>query len=245
MLENDEIKRKEERLVTMMHHCMAVVGGFMGGYAILIRADFLGNAQTSNLIYLLYAVFGRDFFHVLLRVLAVALYVAGTMLYVMMKNKTGWNIPAVAIGVDCVAVLIEGFIPGSVDPVLALLPIFFSMSLQWNAFPGNYGYVSSTIFSTNNLKQTTLAFSEYLCDKDRKHLHKMKFFLGSLISFHIGVAVSYFCTGALAERGIWLNLPVLGIAAVLVWQRQAVEKEMKNAVKPAMNYVKEVSYGEH
>lgn len=218
MLSIEQTNQKKEKLKTLEHHCMAMVGGFMGGYAILTRGDFLGNAQTANLIFLVHAVLGRDVWHVLLRLIAVFLYILGTMSYVMIKNKTSWNVQAVSCGVDIAAVILVGFIPMTVDPVVALFPIFFAMSLQWNAFPGNYGYVSSTIFSTNNVKQSALAFSEYLCDKDKKHLHKMKFFLGSLFFFHLGVIVSYFSTDWFAEKGIWLNLIVLFVAAVFIWQ---------------------------
>ena len=42
---------------------------------------------------------------------------------------------------------------------------FFAMSVQWGAFNGAQGFNSSTIFSTNNTKQTSLALAHYLCEK--------------------------------------------------------------------------------
>ena len=36
------------------------------------------------------------------------------------------------------------------DPVVALYPVFFAMSIQWSSFAGARGFYSSTIFSTNN-----------------------------------------------------------------------------------------------
>lgn len=210
-------------LITWTHHCMAVVGGFMGGYAILTRGDVFGNAQTANLIALVHAVLGKDFLQFFIRILALAVYILGTMGFVMIKNKTDWNVKKISLCIDFMAVALSGVIPASVNPVLALLPVFFAMSFQWNAFPGNYGYVSSTIFSTNNLKQTTLALSEYLCERDKKHLHKMWFYLGSLLCFNGGVIVSYFATKYLGIKGIWLNGSVLLLAGVLVWMETSSE----------------------
>ena len=35
---------------TITHHIMAICGGFMACYAVMLRSDFIGNAQTSNLL---------------------------------------------------------------------------------------------------------------------------------------------------------------------------------------------------
>lgn len=227
----DENKTKEH-IITCSHHCMAVVGGFMGGYAILARGDLFGNAQTANMISLIHAILGKDFLHFLLRLLALAFYVMGTVSFVMFKNKTNWNVKKVSLWIDFLVVILLGFFPASMESVIALFPVFFAMSFQWNAFPGNYGYVSSTIFSTNNLKQTTLALSEYLCDKDRKHLHKMWFFLGSLLCFHIGVVVSYFAVKYMGVRGVWLNSCTLFVAAVLVCLENRLETKWEKTKFP-------------
>lgn len=209
--------RTKEQLITWSHHSMAVVGGFMGGYAILTRGDVFGNAQTANMIGLVHAIFGKDFLQFLVRLLALLVYILGTAVFVMAKNKTGLNIKRLSLGIDLLAVVISGLIPASVNPVLALLPVFFAMSFQWNAFPGNYGYASSTIFSTNNIKQTALAFFEYLCDKDKSRLHKMRFYLGTLLCFHGGVFVSFPAVKYFGIHGIWLNGCILFFAGILVW----------------------------
>lgn len=210
----EPVKSKENKTAAMLHHHMAAVGGFMAGYAMLMRADFLGNAQTANWIYLVFALLGRDIPAVLIRFGALLLYVAAAMGYVFIKNKTAWNIRRISIGIDILAVLILGMIPESVTPALALYPVFFSMSFQWNAFPGAYGYVSSPIFSTNNTKQVSLSIAEYLCGGSKAYLHKAGFFLGSLLGFHIGVAFSYFMVHAFTIRAIYWNLLLLLIASV-------------------------------
>ena len=65
---------------------MAVVGGFMGCYAILLRADFLGNAQTANLVFVLIAIFGGNIKEFLIRVIASLIYVASVIIFTIIKE---------------------------------------------------------------------------------------------------------------------------------------------------------------
>ena len=215
---------KQDKLIAMLHHNMAIFGGFMAVYAILNRCDFMGNAQTSNLIYLVLAILGTDFRAVLIRLVAVLIYMLGAICYVLVKNKTKLSVQYVGVLVDAVSVFLLALIPEEANPIVALYPIFFAMSFQWNAFPGSYGYVSSTIFSTNNTRQVSLALGEYLCDHKKKHLHKAGFFLGSLAGFHIGVAAGYFATKFFGLEGIWFDLIFLVPAAILIYCANAEEE---------------------
>lgn len=45
-----------------LHCTMAFIGGYIGAYALLNRADVFGNAQTSNLIHVAMSIVGTDFF---------------------------------------------------------------------------------------------------------------------------------------------------------------------------------------
>lgn len=95
---------------------------------------------------------------------------------------------------------------------LALYPIFFAMSVQWSTFSGAKGFVSSTIFSTNNTKQASLAFAQYITDGDRVHFKKVKFYLFTLLAFHVGAAVGFFAVKLMGVQGAWVNI-ILAAAA--------------------------------
>ena len=60
----------------------------------------------------------------------------------------------ISIGIDIFAILLLGFFPAGMSPVVALY-LFFCNAFQWCAFKAPGGYNSSTIFSTNNLRQFT------------------------------------------------------------------------------------------
>ena len=93
-------------------------------------------------------------------------------------------------------------------------------AFQWCVFTGAKGYASSTIFSTNNVKQTFVSATEYFLSDDpeekRKKAEKAKFFGGTLIAFHIGVAAEYALYQMLHLQSILIVAVPLTAAAVLL-----------------------------
>jgi len=221
----DEIcEGKKNMLLRFLHHSMAMTGGFFACYAIMLRADFMGNAQTSNWIYMVMAILGRNPLQFVMRFVGLILYLLGAIVYVVIVRKTKFKVKWIAIVVDVIAVAILSMIPKDCNPIVGLYPIFFAMSLQWNSFPGSYGYVSSTIFSTNNTRQVGLALGEFMISGEKRHLHKMVFFLGSIAGFHIGVVYAYFMVKAYEVQAIWFVLVCLAIASVFLYLEEKEEK---------------------
>ena len=173
------------------HLTFASVGGFFGAYAILCRSGILASAQTMNLLELTLNALRGDAVAVLLHLGALVLYVAGTMITVLLPHFFGIDMRRAAPVIDALACVALCFIPADANVILAY-PIFFAMSVQWSTFSGAKGFVSSTIFSTNNTKQASLAFAQYITDGDRVHFKKVKFYLFTLLAFHVGAAVGFF-----------------------------------------------------
>ena len=69
------------------------------------------------------------------------------------------------------------------DPFIALYPVFFATAFQWCSFKGADGFNSSCIFCTNNLRQCTTGFAEYLYSKDSEALRRGIFYGKVLLSF--------------------------------------------------------------
>ena len=169
---------------------MCGIGGFMGAYAVLCRG-VLGSAQTLNMMEIVFAVFGRDFHALLLRVIGFALYILGIALVDVIARKTRINLRRYSILINMAGFLILAFIPASVDPVAGVLPAFFMLSTQWSVFHGVRGYNSATVFSTNNLRQAVVSLSGYAFTKDRKLLRDALYYLNTLLWFYSSAAISY------------------------------------------------------
>lgn len=204
---------------------MAFIGGYMGAYALLNRADVFGNAQTSNLIHIVLSILGGNLGELLIRIGGLVLYMAGVALVTVWPKVTRIHVHFLAVAVDAAALVILGLLPKEMDIILSLYPIFFAAAVQWSAFPGVYGYNCSTIFSTNNLKQFTAATTEYLCSRESRHAHKAKFYGSVLLSYHLGVAISYAACMECGVRAAWIGMaPVAFAAAMVTAEKHRTEK---------------------
>ena len=115
------------------------------------------------------------------------------------------------------AVIIIGVVPSVANDYIAILPILFVTPVQWNAFREANGYISATIFSTNNLRQATTSLASYLIDRDEKQRDKAKFFWSTLASFHMGVALSCVSSLVLGVESIWFCfIPIMLSATAYV-----------------------------
>jgi uncharacterized membrane protein YoaK (UPF0700 family) len=200
-----------------LHSLMCIVGGFCGGYAVLSRAGTLASAQTLNMIEIVCTLLGRDYQQFFLRLLCAVLYVAAILIGLVVSKKNMLYAQRYAILVDIAGMVILCLIPVDTDVILGIMPIFFMMATQWTIFHGNGKYNSSTIFSTNNLKQLTLSLGEYAMERDVAQLDKAKFFGNSLVWYHIGVGIAFLACRAFAVRASLCALPIALAAIALTF----------------------------
>lgn len=187
-----------------IHFTMAFIGGFLGVYTILRFAGLFGSAQTANLIYLATDLLGGSWADMLLRLGGAALYMAAIALTVWLPLGPIRDLRRLSVGIDMAATVLVALLPAGISPVLGLYPLFFAMAFQWNSFPGADGFVSSSIFSTNNLRQFTMALAHTAAGNDQRP--KAVFYGKTLLSFHCGVGASFLCWKALGIRSVLLAL---------------------------------------
>ena len=206
---------RRKKYEVRMHFIMAVCGGFFGGYAIFGRMAVFGSAQTANLIELMGDILGRNAGEALLRILALVIYVGAMIIFSILAKKTAVNLRYLAILLEMLTAALIGFFPKEMNPIVALYPVFFATSFQWCVFKGADGYACSTIFSTNNVKQTVLSFTDYFLTEKKKEkereqdLKKGKFFGGTLLCFHAGVAIAYIALQLFGLRLAWACILLL------------------------------------
>ena len=63
----------------LIHYTLSFIGGYLGLYAIVSRADLFGNAQTANLLGVVRDIIGRDFSDMMLRVGALLIYMTAVV----------------------------------------------------------------------------------------------------------------------------------------------------------------------
>jgi uncharacterized membrane protein YoaK (UPF0700 family) len=204
------------RALRFQHHCVSSIGGFFGAYAVINYHDMLASAQTSNLINVVLALLGGNVSGFLIRVGALLLYVLGFFITLAVPKYTKINLQKLSLIVDAVAVVVVSLMPSGIDDVISLYPIFFAMAIQWNSFVTVENYSSATIFSTNNLKQATTSLMEYFLNnrQDPKKLDKSRFYGGSILGYHLGVALAFCACKVLGSMGVWLCIVPIVVSLV-------------------------------
>lgn len=198
------------------HLSFAAVGGFFAAYAILLRMGIMANAQTLNLLELLLSSLRCHWPEVLMHLGALAMYVLGTMSTVILPHLFGWNMRRVCPIIDALCALLLAVLPAEMPVIPSLYPIFFAMSVQWSSFTGAQDHISSTIFSTNNTKQASLALARHLCTREQGQIRRVWFYVSTILCFHAGATVSYFSVLLLEVKGSLCVLPLIGWAYCMV-----------------------------
>lgn len=198
------------------HLSFAAVGGFFAAYAILLRMGIMANAQTLNLLELLLSSLWCHWPEVLMHLGALAMYVLGTMSTVILPHLFGWNMRRVCPIIDALCAVLLAFLPAEMPVIPSLYPIFFAMSVQWSSFTGAQDHISSTIFSTNNTKQASLALARHLCTREQGQIRRMWFYVSTILCFHAGATVAYFSVLLLEVKGSLCVLPLIGWAYYMV-----------------------------
>ena len=119
-----------------IHFNMAIVGGFLGGFAILNHHELFGSAQTSNLISVFADLAGHPDANFFVRLLGVFIYMFALSLTVILPKFTRLHLPYVSLFIDAMAALIVAFLPSDLNDFIALYPLYFAMAIQWCSFKG-------------------------------------------------------------------------------------------------------------
>lgn len=209
----------------MLHHAVSVIGGFLGGYTIFNHADIFGNAQTGNLIRLVLDLCKGDFTFIGFMFLSFITYCGGNVFYVLVRRRSGLSMKIVSLIVTSLAVIIVGAIPFVTNHYIACLPVIFAAPIQWNAYKIAGGNSSSTLFSSNNIRQATMLLTKYFLDKDRQTLLKARFYWVTLLCFHIGVAFSCFMSILFSTASIWFCFVPILLSAFAYYRYQNAKFE--------------------
>lgn len=202
----------KEDAEALLHYRMAFIGGYFGLYAVLTRNELFGSAQTNNLLCLVWDLLGHNPLDFVIRIGAMLIYMTAVGLAVWIPAHNDLSMRKLAVLVDALALVILGFLPADMNPVIGLYPMFFAMPFQWCCFKGAYGFASSSIFSTNNLRQFTMAGTHYFLMGERESFLKFKFYGLTLATFHLGAALAFLAGTHLGVKGIWLGLIPAAVA---------------------------------
>lgn len=198
---------------------MSFIGGIFAIYAILEHSNVFGSAETSNMILLINDLLTWDLFHIIIRAASLIVYAAGITASLWMAKYHPSFQKMICIIIDAIAAVILILTPNDIHPVMALYPVAFAMSIQWCTFRGVEKNLSATTFSTGNFRQLVTNIFNYCTERkctERKtnYISNIKFYIATMLSFHLGVALGYISEPYILQNSIVLVFIPLIIAAI-------------------------------
>lgn len=210
MSEMKQVMRRQR----IVHYAASAIGGFLGSYTIFNHTEVFGNAQTGNLIRMVQDFVCGDLSLVWFMLLAFLIYCGGNVFYVLMRRRLRLSMKIVSLICTSAAVVVVGALPFVRNDIVACYPIIFVAPIQWNAYKIAGGNSSSTIFSSNNVRQAAILTTNYALDRDKTTRGKAAFYWLTLLSFHLGVAFSCAISIFLGVYSIWFCfVPIVLTAA--------------------------------
>lgn len=216
----EKIKRE-----MFQHYILSFIGGNFAIYSLLEHSNVFGSAETSNMILLVENILQVDFFHIIIRVGSLLVYAGGIAFSVWLTKRRKDLKKRICLMVDGIAALLLWLIPPETNPITALYPASFAMSVQWCIFKGVCDNPSATTFSTGNFRQLVTNIFNYIEKRDASDLFRIKFYLLTMLSFHTGVAFIYI---------IWQYIPHQSILFVLIPIAIAFFGEIKRSTQKNM-----------
>lgn len=174
-----------------LHYTMSFIGGIFAIYALLEHNNVFGSAETSNMILLVNDLLCADLFHIMIRIGSLLVYAAGITASLWLAKYHSEVQKLICIAIDAVAAGLLLLIPNGTPPVIALYPVAFAMSIQWCSFRGVGNNSSATTFSTGNFRQLITNIFNYYTERKSECLTNIKFYILTMLSFHIGIALGY------------------------------------------------------
>lgn len=214
---------------TILHYTMSFIGGIFAIYSLLEHSNVFGSAETSNMILLVENLLHWDAYHILIRIGSLLVYAFGIVFTLFMAKYHSEIQKIICLVIDCVAALVLGFLPVDTHPVVALYPMAFAMSIQWCTFRGVSDNPSATTFSTGNFRQLVTNIFNYVTDKNREYIRRIKFYVLTMVAFHTGVAVIYLAWPYSPHHSIWIVFIPLVCAFVQEASIYASKKEKYKA----------------
>lgn len=203
----------------LLHVNLAFIGGLTGAYAILVRGGNFGAAQTMNLIEMVLNFTEMNLTDAFLRLAIFILYGLAIIAAFLIGEHFASVKSYIALAVEAVCIWIAGIIPTSVNPLIALFPVFILNAYQWQAF-------TTPEYMTHDLAQKKRAL----------------LFTNTLILFHLGVLVGYFAVEYLGAHGIWVAFVplVTAVGLVIPVGEEQVVKDVEATLKEGIHRTEEV-----
>ena len=159
-----------------------------------------------------------------------------------MTNFTKLDMRKLVLWVDAAGLTVTAMMPEGMSAVVSLYPIFFCSAFQWGSYSGASGYNSASIFTTNNFKQSLLAWTQFVLTKDPEFRRKGIMYTMTVLSFFVGACIGCVSVYTYGAYGAFIGFVPLIVARLFMYigkipvengTPEETEEEAKEALEVA------------
>lgn len=214
-----------ETLLTALF--LAFSGGFQDAYTFTVRDHVFANAQTGNIVLMSTHLMQGDFRTAVRYLLPVCAFALGVLAANFFKSKHRgiihhtWHQTVVLA--EAVCLFLVGFLPLEVNTPANMI-VSFACAMQVETFRKVNGNAYASTMCIGNLRSANSNVSQYLVTKDKKYLHNALDYFAVIFVFAIGAGIGGNLSARAGIRSVWVCLPFLLTAYLLMFIRKGTEK---------------------
>lgn len=198
---------------------LAIVGGFLDAYTFISRDGVFANAQTGNIVLFAVRAANREWGLSLLYIPPIFAFVLGVLISEIVKiphlRQLLYSYRRSILILECILLIIVGFLPSSVPNIIVTVCIAFVSSLQISTFNKLDKWAYNSTIATGNLRTATQAAYYAYVENNQEAKRKFKEFLLIILSFLFGALTGTFSTTYIGDKSIWIPSGILLIALVM------------------------------
>lgn len=205
---------------------LTLANSFLDSYTYLVRGGVFATAQTGNVVFFALNMSSQQYAAAFAHIWPILAFAAGVGLAAHLKSgrvdrhlthPLRW-----AIAVQALVLAAIGFVPTSVAPNLATIPISFVAALQIGLFRaiGDLAYVP--IASTGNMMRLVESGYSGIVDNSASSRRAAAVYASLIATFAAGALIGAFSSRLLDVRAIWLpaSVLVLTLATLVIDDRR-------------------------
>ncbi|WP_400243121.1 YoaK family protein [Niallia sp. JL1B1071] len=198
---------------------LGMVGGFLDAYTFISRDGVFANAQTGNIVLFAVNAATGEWAESLHYIPPLIAFVLGVLVSEIVKipslREILYSYRRSILILECIVLIIVGFLPTSVPNIIVTTSISFVSSLQISTFNKLDKWAYNSTMTTGNLRTATQA--AYAAFTKQSHEAKVQFKEFSIIigSFLFGALLGTFTTTQFGNKAIWVSAIILIVALVL------------------------------
>lgn len=198
---------------------LAVVGGFLDAYTFITRDGVFANAQTGNIIMFAVKAANGDWKGSMLYIPPLLAFMLGVLVSEFVKiphvSQILYSYRRSILILECIVLIVVGFLPRSVPDIVVTVCIGFVSSLQISTFNKLDKWAYNSTMITGNLRTATQAAYLAFVDHNQEAKKQCKDFFVIIFSFLLGSLIGTFSTTYMGDASVWVASGILVVALIL------------------------------